>query len=354
MSDLYWLHRFLEDANADGQVRPVSQVEFYPKFAAWLAALGITSLPDLLCEDISTGEEVSCFDIVPVGAQPGNANVRLVATRGTFYIPNLRTTDDFVDAIEDTRAKIDPVVAAYPNFATDPDYDSFAIGYIYLFWQQYLTSYDDLYKIVGLCLAGVFGAMFLLQFSLVTSVILSAVIVMVAVEVYGFLPLLDLEVNAFSTTNVVLSLGMAIEFTSHVAHQFLVETGTRDERVKKALRFMGMPMFHGAVSSILAVLFIAGSKTPFLRNFYFQMFAMIIVVAFVNGTVLLPVLLSLFGASSIHVDHAEETLPSADDKDEEYLAVGESATGEFAFDSSTPSNNERGYPRVGAVTEVFV
>ena len=89
---------------------------------------------------------------------------------------------------------------------------------------------------------------------------------MVGIEVYGFLPVLGVDVNAFSTTNIVLSLGMSIEFTSHIAHQFLVESGVdRKERVINALGFMGRPMLHGAVSSILAVFFIAGSKTPFLR-----------------------------------------------------------------------------------------
>jgi hypothetical protein len=39
----------------------------------------------------------------------------------------------------------------------------------------------------------------------------------------------------------------------------------RDVRVVNALRAKGVPLIHGAVSSILAVLFIAASGTPFLR-----------------------------------------------------------------------------------------
>jgi predicted RND superfamily exporter protein len=115
-------------------------------------------------------------------------------------------------------------------------------------------------------LAGIFGATLLLQFSISTSLYLCITILMVGIEVYGFLPVLDIQLNAFSSTNVVLALGMSIEFTSHIAHQFLVEPGSdRKERVVAAMRFMGAPMFHGAMSSVLAVTFIAGSKTPFLR-----------------------------------------------------------------------------------------
>merc|ERR1712146_586756 len=133
----------------------------------------------------------------------------------------------FLDAIEDTRDRVDEVLDVYDD-SSDPEFETFVIGYPYIYWEQYLTSF----------------------------------------EVLGFLPLLNLEVNAFSSTNVILSLGMSIEFTSHIAHEFLVEQGEeRADRIVRALRFMGQPMLHGAVSSILAVLFIAGSQTPFLRNF---------------------------------------------------------------------------------------
>ena len=54
-----------------------------------------------------------------------NADVKLSHVRATFYIPNLRDTEDFLDAIRDTRKRTDEVVATYPAFETDPKYDSF-------------------------------------------------------------------------------------------------------------------------------------------------------------------------------------------------------------------------------------
>ena len=120
--------------------------------------------------------------------------------------------------------------------------------------------------VVGLCLAGIVGATLLLQFSISTTIFLCITILMVGIEVYGLLPVMGIQLNAFSSTNIVLSLGMAIEFTSHIAHQFLIQPGSdRRERTIEAMRFIGAPMLHGAMSSILAVCFIAGSKTPFLR-----------------------------------------------------------------------------------------
>ena len=54
-----------------------------------------------------------------------NADVKLTHVRGFFYIPNLRDTEDFLDAIRDTRKRTDEVVATYPAFDTDRNYDSF-------------------------------------------------------------------------------------------------------------------------------------------------------------------------------------------------------------------------------------
>lgn len=136
----YWLHTLLRDANADGSVTPLSSSEFYPAFANWLAALGVTSLPDLYCIDSVTGVEVSCYDIVGAFSTPAaagsNANVKLVSTRGTFYQPNLKKTDDFLDAIESARGKVDWAVKSYSNYGNDPRYDSYVIGYIYILWEQ--------------------------------------------------------------------------------------------------------------------------------------------------------------------------------------------------------------------------
>ena len=45
----YWLHDLLESTNNDNSLTPVTGTAFYEGIAAWLGALGITSLPDLRC-----------------------------------------------------------------------------------------------------------------------------------------------------------------------------------------------------------------------------------------------------------------------------------------------------------------
>ncbi|EGD73466.1 hypothetical protein PTSG_05169 [Salpingoeca rosetta] len=306
VASIFWLHSMLLSQTGNS-TQPVAEDDFYPQFSEWLAALGITFLPDLYCIDSRYDTPVSCYDIVGAFSTPrafgSNANVRLAASRGLFYISNVRYQDDYLDAIRSTRSYTDAASDAYDN-EDDPDYRSFVISYVHIFWEQYLHSYRDLYVVVGLCLLGIFVATFLFQFSFITSLLLCIVIFIVDLEVYALLPALGLTLNAFSTTNLCLAIGMAVEFTAHVAHQFLTEAGeSRPQRVRATLRFMGTPLFNGAMSSLIAVLFIVGSRTGFIRDYYFSMFFATIVIAFLNGIILLPVLLSLVGPAPLDERH---------------------------------------------------
>ena len=305
IGSLYWLHNFLEDVTGNAtQVLP--EDEFYPSFASWLGTSGVSYLADMSCIDVSTGQSADCFDIVGAFDSPpaegANANIRLRVVRGAYYLQDLAENGDFVDAIRETRRQLDPVVDRYSN-ANDTAYETFAIGYVHMIWEQYLTIEDNIYLIVGLCVVGVFVATLLLQLNIVASVIVCTVVLMSVVEVYGLLPIWDVQRNAFSLVNLCLAVGMGVEFTAHITHQFLAEQGeSRVLRARNAVAFMGTAMFHGALSSIITTLFIAGSETGFIREYFFGMFFATVVVCSLNGMVFLPVVLSLVGPAAISVE----------------------------------------------------
>ena len=319
IASIFWLHSFLSSATGNSTT-PVAEDRFYYDLADWLAALGISFLPDLYCVDArDSSTPRSCYDLVGSFASPADAPpVTVVAARGLFYIQNAAVQSDFLDAIRSTRNAVDPVSRSHDN-PDDPHYRTFVISYLHLFWEQYLHSFEDLRLVVGLCLLGIFVATFAFQFSVVTSLLLCAVIFIVDLEVYALLPVLGLTLNAFSLTNLCLAIGMAVEFTAHVAHQFLSEVGDdRKQRVRSTLQFMGTPLFNGLVSSVLAILFILGTDTGFIRDYYFSMFFATLAIAFLNGLVLLPVLLSLVGPAPLAsrkyagADEAAAQLPQDD------------------------------------------
>jgi predicted RND superfamily exporter protein len=112
-----------------------------------------------------------------------------------------------------------------------------------------------------------------------------------------------LRLNAFSLVNIVACVGMSVEFSAHILHQFISEpevdgnnaANDRNRRVVHALTFMGPPIVHGVVTTLISTAFLATNDLGFIREYYFFMFFVLVLIASWNGLVVLPVLLSLIG-----------------------------------------------------------
>ena len=148
---------------------------------------------------------------------------------------------------------------------------------------------------VGFGLLGVFVVTFLFQLNPWLSIVVCSVILMIVVEIVGLLQPMGVKLNALSITNVVIAVGLAVEFVAHYARAFIVASGTRNERMIIALHEMLQPMVNGALSTICALSVLALARYPFFRTYYSLMFVVIVLVSFANGLLLLPVVLSLVG-----------------------------------------------------------
>jgi len=69
---------------------------------------------------------------------------------------------------------------------------------------------------------------------------------------------------------------------------------------------MGPSVFHGAFSTLLAIVVLSGSKS-YMFTVFFKMWFGIIIFGVCNGFILLPVLLSLFGPlNKVHEIHENQ------------------------------------------------
>lgn len=148
---------------------------------------------------------------------------------------------------------------------------------------------------IGFGLLGVFAITFLFQLNPWLSMIICAVVFMIDMELYGLSRPMGVKLNGVSVANFCVSIGLAVEFTAHVARAFLLAPGTRNERMVTALREMTIPMFNGALSTILAVVVLTGAKFPFFRTYYALTFVVVVLIACANGLIFLPVVLSIIG-----------------------------------------------------------
>jgi predicted RND superfamily exporter protein len=53
---------------------------------------------------------------------------------------------------------------------------------------------------------------------------------------------------------IIMCVGICIDFSTHICHAFIQADGARNERVTQALDTAGGPIFNGAISTIIGVL----------------------------------------------------------------------------------------------------
>ncbi|KAJ6669628.1 hypothetical protein lerEdw1_000177 [Lerista edwardsae] len=204
-----------------------------------------------------------------------------------FYLNGLRDTSDFVEAIEKVRAICNNYsslgVPSYPN------------GYPFLFWEQYIGLRHWLLLSISVVLACTFLVCALFLLNPWTAGIIVVVLALMTVELFGMMGLIGIKLSAVPVVILIASVGIGVEFTVHIALAFLTAIGDKNRRAVLALEHMFAPVLDGAVSTLLGVLMLAGSEFDFIVRYFFAVLAILTILGALNGLVLLPVLLSLFG-----------------------------------------------------------
>ncbi|CAF0998298.1 unnamed protein product [Adineta ricciae] len=222
----------------------------------------------------------------------------------------LKTSKDFISAMRSANEIAKNISKTILNNQTRPyhdsnkleDYPVFPYSVFYVFYDQYLTIWRDL--IVNLIYS--FTAVFLvtcilLGFDFHTAFLILLCVFMIIIDMFGVMYLWHIELNAVSVVNIVMSVGIAVEFCAHIARYFAVQSGeTRLIRARIALAEMGSSVFSGiTLTKIGGVVVLAFAKSQLFQVFYFRMYFALVIVGAMHGLLFLPILLSYFGPQSL-------------------------------------------------------
>ena len=131
----------------------------------------------------------------------------------TFHSP-LKSQSDFINAFAAAHRVADEI-------STQTGTDVFPYSLFYAFFDQYAHIVAITQEVLGLGLASVLVMTALLLGSWRSGGIVTAIVALTVINVMGVMAVWGINLNAISLVNLVISLGIAVEFCAHIARAFM-------------------------------------------------------------------------------------------------------------------------------------
>lgn len=302
----YWLNPQQECCKEDGKVC------FEDRTPAWNISLyGMpegTEFMHYAEKWIEAPTDASC----PLGGKAPYSNAlvldpRRVTTNASHFRTShtpLKSQDDLIKSYMSARR-------IAQGISDEHGIDVFPYSKTYIFFDQYVSIVRLTGTLLGSAAAIIFVVTSALLGSVATGAVVTATVVMIEVDIIGTMAIAGVSLNAVSLVNLVICVGIGVEFCAHIARAFMFPSRSlmaksppklrgKDSRAWTALVNVGGSVFSGiTVTKLVGVCVLAFTRSKIFEVYYFRIWLALIIFAAMHALVFLPVALSYFGGEGM-------------------------------------------------------
>lgn len=258
----------------------------------------------------------------PLGGAAAYSNALVIsedsvkASHFRTYHTVLKSQKDFIEAYSSALKISQEIMNKHPGKLEVAPYSVF-----HIYFDQYLHLFEDATLILSLALLAIFICSSVLLGSIRNALLIIITVIMILVDLVGIVMYYwEISLNAVSLVNIVICVGISVEFCTHISRAFSVTsphhnmfymdqdsdevpryiTGSRERRVFVALVEIGSSVFAGiTLTKFLGISVLAFAQSKIFEIYYFRMYLSMVLLGFGFGLMWLPVILSWFGAKEV-------------------------------------------------------
>ncbi|KAF2760450.1 multidrug efflux transporter AcrB transmembrane domain-containing protein [Pseudovirgaria hyperparasitica] len=263
--------------------------EFVHYLTKWLHATSDVNCP--------LGGKAAYSDAVVVD----NATHSISASHFRTSHTPLRTQEDFINSYAAARRIADDIGRSTSS-------EIFPYSKHYIFFDQYASIVHLSTALIGSALAIILLVSAILLGSLRTAIVVTITVGMTVVDIIGTMSLAGVSLNAVSLVNLIICVGISVEFCAHIARAFTFPSSAVMERAPRnrfkakevrawtALVNVGGSVFSGiTITKLLGVCVLAFTRSKIFEIYYFRVWLALVLWAASHALIFLPVMLSIFG-----------------------------------------------------------